>query len=102
MEVVYSKNKIPIRLTEERWFHIIESHDDLAGYYDAVLRTIEEPNCIIEGYGKVLIALQEIEKGKFLAVVYKEIDKRDGFVITAYFTKRVKLYKEVMLWESKS
>jgi len=34
MDTVKSKNNIPIRLTEERWFHIIENHDDLAGYYD--------------------------------------------------------------------
>jgi hypothetical protein len=25
---------VPIRLTYERWFHIVENHDDVAGYYD--------------------------------------------------------------------
>jgi len=27
MEVAYSVNSVPIRLTYERWFHIIENHD---------------------------------------------------------------------------
>jgi len=40
MDLVFSPNRAPIRLTEERWFHIIESHDDLAGYYDDVLAAI--------------------------------------------------------------
>jgi len=41
MEIVKSKNGVPIRLTEERWYHIIENHDDLVGYYDEVLSVVE-------------------------------------------------------------
>jgi hypothetical protein len=37
MEIVTSKGGVRIRLTDERWFHIVENHDDLAGYYDEVL-----------------------------------------------------------------
>ena len=37
MDIVKSKNNVPIRLTEERWIHIVENHDDLAGYYEDVL-----------------------------------------------------------------
>ena len=44
MDIAYSINDIPIRLTRERWFHITENHDDLAGYYDDVLHTIEDPD----------------------------------------------------------
>ena len=73
MDIVVSKYSVPIRLTEERWFHIIENHDDLAGHYDNVLQTIEDPDTIIEGYKKALIALRRISRNKFLAVVYKEI-----------------------------
>jgi len=101
MDVVKSKNNIPIRLTKERWFHIIENHDDLAGYYNEVLQTIEEPDYIIRGYRSALIALREIEKGKFLAVIYKELET-DGFIITAHFTRKAKLKKEIILWEGKS
>ncbi|MHB1661328.1 MAG: hypothetical protein ACYCTD_04425 [bacterium] len=38
-----SKNEVHIRITGERWFHIIENHDDLAGYYDYVPECIECP-----------------------------------------------------------
>ncbi len=99
MDKVKSKYEIPITLTEERWFHIIENHDDLAGYYDSVLNTIEEPDYIIKGYGKALVALKIIGKKKFLAVIYKEVSKDDGFVITAYFTTKINLKKEVILWK---
>ena len=30
MDIVKSINGVPIRLTEERWVHIIENHDDLS------------------------------------------------------------------------
>jgi hypothetical protein len=66
VDIVVSKDSVPIRLTEERWFHIIENHDDLAGHYDNVLQTIEDPDYIIEGYKKALIALRRISKKKVL------------------------------------
>ena len=62
MDIAISKNGIPVRLTEERWFHISENHDDLAGHYDDVLNAIEDPDYIIEGYAKVFIALEKITK----------------------------------------
>jgi uncharacterized protein YuzE len=30
MEVAYSVNGVPIRLNYERWYHIVENHDDMA------------------------------------------------------------------------
>jgi len=101
MDIIKSKNGIPVRLTAERWLHVIENHDDLAGYYDIVLNAIEEPDYVINGYKEALIALKEIENGKFLAVVYKEISKEDGFIITAYFTSKIKLEKEAIVWRKK-
>ena len=101
MDIVSSKNGVPIRLTEERWFHIIENHDDLAGHYDDVLYAIEDPDYIIEGYKKVLIAIKHFTRARFLAVVYREISREDGFVITAYFTSKLNLEKEVILWQKK-
>jgi uncharacterized protein YutD len=73
----------------------------LAGHYDNVLQTIEDPDYIVEGYEWALIALKGFSKSKFLAVVYKEISKMDGFVITAYFTSKLGLEKEVVLWQKK-
>jgi hypothetical protein len=46
MDTVFSINNIPIRLTAERWLHIVENHDDMAGYYEDVLETLENPELI--------------------------------------------------------
>ncbi len=99
MEIVKSINGVPIRLTDERWVHIVENHDDLAGYYDEVLNTIESPNYVVKGYAQALIALKESGENRFLAVVYKETSNDDGFIITAYFTSKIKLEREVIVWQ---
>jgi hypothetical protein len=55
MDIVISKSGVPIRLTEERWYHIVENHDDLAGYYDEVLLTVENPDFVMRGYRGALL-----------------------------------------------
>ncbi len=100
MDVVRSKNDVPIRLTEERWFHITEEHSEMAGYYFEVLETVEEPEAIYEGTTGECIAVKEIEKGKYIMVVYRELNKEDGFVITAFLTRRRKqLERRRKIWE---
>ena len=100
MDVVRSKNDVPIRLTEERWFHITEEHSEMAGYYFEVLETVEEPEAIYEGTTGECIAVKEIEKGKYIMVVYRELNKEEGFVITAFLTRRRKqLERRRKIWE---
>ena len=89
MDVVISKSGVPIRLTDERWFHIVENHDDVAGYYDEVLETVEDPDLILRGYGEALIAVRQLRGRKYLAVIYKEVSRKDGFIIAAYFTSEI-------------
>jgi len=85
MEIAHSVNGVPIRLTYERWYHITENHDDLASYFYDVLETIQKPDFVVRGNKGSLKATRNIGKKKWLIVVYKEVSKRDGFVITAYF-----------------
>jgi hypothetical protein len=99
MEIVKSKNGVPIRLTDERWLHIVENHEELAGHYEDVLICVEDPDFIIKGYRDALIALKKMGKKKFLAVVYKELSKFDGFIITAFFTTKIKLEKAEIIWQ---
>ena len=49
MEVatVVSKNGILIRLTGERWKHIVLMHPGLAGKQQKILTTIQNPDCIL-------------------------------------------------------
>jgi len=88
MDVANSKSDVPIRLTMERWFHITEAHAEMAGYYFEVLEAIEEPEAIYEGKIGECLAVREIESGKYIVVVYREICGDDGFVITAFLTRR--------------
>ncbi len=98
MYKIKSVNNVTIRFNGERWFHIIENHEDLAGYSDEIADTVEFPDVIIEGYSRALIALRLMDADKYLCVVYKEIDADDGFVITAYFSSKIKLEKEKIIW----
>jgi len=98
MESVYSKNSVPIRLTDERWAHITEEHCELAGLREDVLETITEPLRIGEGSYGELLAIREFREGIFLVVVYRELSN-DGFVITAFLTKRIKsLNRRKQVW----
>ena len=73
MNVVRSKNGVSIRLAEERWFHITEEHSEMAGYYFEVLEAVEEPEAIYEGKTGECIAVRQIEKGKYIVVIYREM-----------------------------
>ena len=93
MDVVESKNGVPIRLTEERWIHITEEHSEMAGYYFEVLETVDEPEAIYEGKMGECIAVREI-------VVYRELSKEDGSIITAFLTRRRKqLERRRKIWQ---
>jgi hypothetical protein len=85
MDIAYSVNRVPIRLTHERWYHIAENHDEMAGYFYEVLETIEQPNVIVRGNQGILKAAKNYGKNRWLIAVYREIAKKDGFVLTAYF-----------------
>jgi hypothetical protein len=96
--VVKSKSGLRIRLTDERWSHITEEHCELAGLRLEVLDTITNPARILMGGGGELIAVRELETGKFLVVVYRE-QQRDGFIITAFLTRRVgSLSRRKQIW----
>jgi hypothetical protein len=60
---VKSKNGIIIRLTDERWEHILTGHGELAEYKNKILDAVEEPEVIFEG-----------KPGEYLAV--KAFDER--------------------------
>ena len=89
MEFVYSVNSIPIRLTSERWIHIVENHDELAGRFHEVLEAVGDPYLILKGKQGELLA---VKLRKFLAfvAVYKEVSSSEGFIITAFETSKGK------------
>ena len=71
---------------------------ELAGLRAEVLETVLRPERILLGGDEELIALRELEQGKYLVVVYRE-RAADGFIITAFVTRRVRsLSKRRQLW----
>ena len=97
----YSVNNIPIRLTDERWTHIVENHDDMAGYYFDVLETVTNPTWVLQGDEDELWAVKLISKRKAFLVIYKESEEQnDGFIITAFITTKIKnLLRRRILWQ---
>lgn len=88
-----------IRLTDERWLHIIEGHPELAGHLNDVLLALAAPNMILQGGSNELLAILFIYQTKWLVVAYKE-NKTDGFILTAYFTSKIdKLLNRKKLWQ---
>lgn len=101
MDKAISKNKVPIRLTNERWQHISTGHPEIVDYYYEILETLEDPAIIYQGEFDALIAVsKEIEPvNKFIVVVYKESSLEDGYIITAYVSnKEQKFKKKKVLW----
>ena len=89
MDVAISVEGVPVRLTHERWFHIVENHDDMAGYYEDVIDSVENPDLILRGYRGSLVAVRGYERQRYLMVVYRQVSPDDGFIITAYFTGKI-------------
>ncbi len=97
-ETVTSRNGAAIRLTDERWSHISEEHAELAGHKLDVLEAIADAERVVAGGAGELLALKKQPDGKTLVAVYRE-DANDGFVITAFLTRReAGLNQRKQLW----
>ena len=87
-----------IRLPDERWLHIVEGHPEMAGHLNDVLFAVAAPDIVLQGGLDEMLAAIYTNNDKLLVVVYKETEM-DGFIITAYFTKKAdKLLKRTKLW----
>lgn len=97
--VAISVNGVPVRLTDERWEHIVIGHPELKDLYTEVINTIREPISVVLGNNDELLAVQELEADKYIVVVYREVSTKDGFIITAFITKKIKqLQRRVQVW----
>jgi hypothetical protein len=102
MLVVRSRNGVPVRLTEERWQHIVSRHPEMDGQRERVLETVAEPDMIQQGDFGELLAVRFCPgtplTSKFLVVAYREVSPEDGFVVTAYLTSRSSA-RRVVIWK---
>ena len=99
MHLTKSINGKPIRLTDERWVHIVENHPELAGNLNDVLLSVASPDVVLMGGNNELLASVYKRPDKLLVVVYKE-DVSDGFIITAFFSSKIdQLLKRRSVWQ---
>lgn len=103
IQVVSSINGVPVRLTSERWQHITTSHLDMKNNQKLLAETIHEPYMILKGVLDELRAVRFFPKthlgSKYLVVAYKEINKEDGFIITAYKASKIdKIMRRGIIW----
>lgn len=58
MDIVLSKSNVPIRITEERWQHIITRHPEMSGVREKLIETIHDPELILEGDKGTVMAVR--------------------------------------------
>ena len=76
----------------------MDEHRELEGLELAVLETVPDPERVLAGGAGELLAVRTHEPGKWLVVAYREIED-DGFVITAFLTRRFRsLDRRTQLW----
>ena len=76
--------------------------NDLAGYYYDVLEAVSNPTWVLSGdEDDELWAVKLISKRKAFLVIYRESkEDNDGFIITAFLTKRWKqLERRKKIWQ---
>jgi hypothetical protein len=92
-----------VRLTEERMAHILE-HPEMRGMGVEIERTLRDPQAVRRSRSDGTVRLfykfysKTMVGGKWLCAVVK-YPKRDGFVVTAYLTDKMKAGED--LWPTK-
>jgi hypothetical protein len=81
--ISYSLNGVPIRLTYERWEHIVDSHPELSSFGETILEAVENPDYILASRRGALTAVVVLGRKAFLHVFYVEKSRLDGFIISA-------------------
>lgn len=95
-----SVDGVAIRLTDERWQHIVDRHPEMKDARSDVLETIRNPDRVQRGDDGAKLAIRFFEgtsvSDKHLVVIYRE-NGEDGFVITAYYATDPAVWRET-LW----
>src|SRR3989442_6082005 len=95
-----SVNGVPIRLTDERWEHILDSHPELASYREAILDAVEKPDYILHSRRGALAAVVILGQRSFLHVFYVEKDRHDGFILSARIEEKID--KAKIVWRKEN
>jgi hypothetical protein len=92
-EVVMSINNVPIRLTSERWNHIVARHPELGAHRARIIETVRGPDFIAKGLHGELKAVRlfiDLPTGaQHFIVLHREVNSEDGFIITALISSDI-------------
>jgi hypothetical protein len=94
MQLFHDFGGLEIRLTDERFRHILE-HPEMAGMESAIAETLEAPEKVVRSISDPSVHLyyrfyfRTVVGGKFVCVVVK-MSEAGAFILTAYLTDRVK------------
>jgi hypothetical protein len=92
---------VPIRVNKERLAHIFSRHPEMQGYDELIVQSLGEPDFVQEGdFGEKLgiRRISDEQPSKYIVAVYKEVEPVDGFLLTAYFTRRPTEWRKI-LWK---
>lgn len=98
---VIDKTRRKIHLTEERWKHIRKKHPEIEDK-EEIKKTIENPNKVIDyKFDETINYYYKFFKNKkppkqYLLVVVKYLNGK-GFIITAYYQKYIKKWKNKII-----
>jgi len=90
-----------IRLTQVQLLHMVFFHPEVENEQAKIRKTLENPEIVVEGATKDTRICYRFFKrtpvtSKYLAVAVKVLNQ-EGFIMTAYFTERVRRGK--VLWK---
>ena len=98
--ISHSVNGVPIRLTDERWEHILDSHPEITSFRETILDAVENPDYILASRRGALAAVVVLGRKAFLHVFYVEKSRYDGFVLSAWLAED--LDKTKIIWRKQN
>lgn len=87
--IATSINDVPVRLTDERWYHIVDSHPEMTSLREAVLDAVENPDYILQSRRGAFAAVVLLGNQAWLHVFYVEKSTRDGFIVSARIERQM-------------
>lgn len=99
MIIIQSVDGVPIRVTHERLVHIYDRHPEMKGHEELIIKGIGDPEYVQEGDFGARLGIRSIAAEwplKYVVVVYKELSGDDGFLLTAYFTRKPAEWRRVV------
>ena len=105
--VVESVNGVPIRLSEERWSHILKGHGELGDFQVELLLTVSRPEAVYRPppeRSPQFAAVRRFDRlrtfglAENLVVHYREVSVDDGFILTSYVMSNRRLRGRFRHW----